>query len=115
MKSGIKQGDVLSPALFSLLTAVLVEHVRVENPDLRVFLYADDTLVWVPGGHPGVRPKVDQLMSLLGEYGDVSGYRLNGAKCAIVPQGWEPDEWPQEMAGLAMDKKATYLGVWLGR
>ena len=114
-KSGIKQGDVLSPALFSLLTAVLVEKLRAQDPGLRAFLYADDTLIWVPGTPAEVEPKVRELLGLLVEYGEVSGYRLNRTKCAIVPQGWDEEDWPKEVAGLSVAKKTRYLGVWLGQ
>ena len=106
---------MLSPALFSLLTAVLVERLWAQDPELRAVLYADDTLIWVPGGPAEVEPKMRELLGLLVEYGEVSGYHLNRATCAIVPQGWDAEEWPEEVAGLTVAKKARYLGVWLGQ
>ena len=53
--SGIKQGDTLSPTRFSLLTALLVHKIKVRFPEMRGFLYADDTLVFIPGPLPTVQ------------------------------------------------------------
>ena len=42
--TGIKQGDTLSPTIFSLLTAVLIRKVLHRFPQVQLFLFADDTL-----------------------------------------------------------------------
>ena len=50
-KRGIKQSDTLSPALFSLMTTLLVDDLQKKCPQAVPHLYGDDTLIWIPGGH----------------------------------------------------------------
>ena len=83
----IKQGDTLSPTIFSLLTAVLIWKVLVEFPQVQSFLFADDTLFVIPGTPGQVRTALESLLLLLQQYGEVSGCWLNMDKCGVVFQG----------------------------
>ena len=42
-RSGIKQGDTLSPTLSSFLIALLIHKIKQHFPNMQSFLYADDT------------------------------------------------------------------------
>ena len=112
--SGIKQGDTLSPTLFSLLTALLVHKIKLRFPEMRSFLYADDTLVFIPGSLPTVRQGLQGLRELLTHYGDVSGYKLNMRKCGVVLQGIEWNSTEATISGFHIRHKVKYLGTWLG-
>ena len=59
--SGFKQGNTLSPTLFSLLTALLVHKIKLRFPEMRSFLYADDTLVFIPCSLPTVQQGLQGL------------------------------------------------------
>ena len=105
---------MLSPTIFLLLTAVLISKVRQQLPHVESFLFADDTLFFIPGTPSQVKATLQTLLGLLRSYGDVSGYRLNIDKCGIVCQG--PDALPPGtvLYGVRVRTKVKYLGAWLG-
>ena len=112
--SGIEQGDTLSPTLFSLLTALLVHKIKLRFPEMRSFLYADDTLVFIPGSLPTVRQGLQGLRELLTHYGEVSGYKLNRRKCGVVLQGIEWNITEVTISGFNIQRNMKYLGTLLG-
>ena len=48
-KGEIRQGDSLSPAMYAMITAVLCVMLQKALPVATRLLYADDTLLWIPG------------------------------------------------------------------
>ena len=114
LRSGIKQGDTLSPTIFLLLTGVLISRVKQRLPRVESFLFADDTLFFILGTPAQVKATLQTLLGLLRNYREVSRYRLNIDKCGIVCQG--PDALPQGIVlyGVKVHTKVKYLGTWLG-
>ena len=74
---GIRQGDTLSPTLFVLLTTILCREISRKFDDVKPFLYADDTLVWVPGGPQEVIAKLRKLKVVMSDYGKYTGHEPN--------------------------------------
>ena len=90
-EGGIKLGDTLSPAIYALVTTILVMALRKKVPGITQLLYADGALVWIPEGRAAVQRTRDQLMAAMKEYGDFLGQRLNVDKCEallVYPTGY---------------------------
>ena len=50
---GIKQVDTLSPAIYALVTTSLIQALKKKVPGIKMYLYADDTMIWIQGIRPG--------------------------------------------------------------
>ena len=70
---GIRQGDTLSPTIFVLLTTVLCREMARSFQEVQLFLYADDTLVWVPGTPREVQTNLSKLKVIMKDYGTCTG------------------------------------------
>jgi hypothetical protein len=92
-KQGLRQGDPLSPLLFTIATDVLAELFaiadrqevlksnRLLQPHHRISLYADDVVIFV-------EPKLQELTSvrlLLQSFGEASGLFTNFQKSSMIP------------------------------
>ena len=105
----------MSSTIFSLLTASLIQKVLCRFPQVQSFVFADDTLLFIPGTPQQVRTTLQALIAFLEEYGEVSGYRLSKGRCGVVFQG--PNRLPQciLLFGVKVCTKVKYLGTWLGQ
>ncbi|QQP41899.1 Putative RNA-directed DNA polymerase from transposon BS, partial [Caligus rogercresseyi] len=91
IKYGVRQGSVLGPLLFILLTADLPDYLRVAvNPEaqLEVLLYADDTSIVISA------PSWEQVDFAMGSaskaleaYSNINGLHLNVVKTQTLRLG----------------------------
>mmetsp|Transcript_10616 Transcript_10616/g.18827 ORF Transcript_10616/g.18827 Transcript_10616/m.18827 type:complete len:155 (-) Transcript_10616:713-1177(-) len=88
---GIREGDTPFPALFALITALLCRKLEQHMPGVRMFLYADNSLLWIEGPPQEVSRAVAELKDIIREYGDYTGQQFNLWKCSAILQGeWGP-------------------------
>ena len=112
-RSGARQGDPLSPALFSALTLALVYDVSRLHADVEILLYADDILLLFRGSGRRTVGNVEAMLYVLGIFGHYSGLTINrGKSYALVKT--RSRECPTHIAGLQVQQKLKYLGVLLG-
>ena len=107
--SGIRQGDPLSPALFSLLTTFLVYDMQRLRIKLFILLYADDIILGFTGKGAGAIFDAKTAMYALSIFGYFSGLKVNPAKSFVL---YKPTllDTPTSVAGLEVKKKTEVLG-----
>ena len=106
--SGIRQGDQLSPIMFSLLTSVICFILRPYGAG--IWLYSDDALIRLL--RPGAVLETD-LQSLLAEFeafGEYTGLCLNLEKTRLLLQGLDR----ARLAGIKVEPHVRYLGAQVG-
>ena len=108
----------MSTTLFSLPTTLLVDDLQKKCPRAVPYLYADDTLIWIPGGRRQALARLKRVREVLYKYSLVSGYKLNMHKCKLLPQRWSFEETDLnesgEHQGIKVVQRVEYLGTWLG-
>ena len=111
--SGVRQGDPLSPALFSVLTLALFYAIKRLHCQVEVLLYADDILLMIKGSGSRTRADLRAVMYELSLYGYFLGLRINHQKTyALVKDS--AGRAPKTIAGIEVKKSLRYLGVQLG-
>ena len=76
-------------------------------------LYADDLLVWIPGGGDEALQRAETAMQLLKEFGQYSGLRVNRDKSFAILKR-TTGSLPTHYVGLAVKENVRYLGVLIG-
>ncbi|KAM2004953.1 hypothetical protein FF1_000090 [Malus domestica] len=133
---GLRQGDPLSPFLFTLVVDVLSRmiekaqgnhlikglRVGVDNVEISHLQFADDTIFFL-NGH---EENWNNLLLLLDLFGKVSGLKINKTKCSLVginsdcekiyrlasSWGCEVGAWPMSYLGLPLGGKPKSIKFW---
>ena len=81
LKSGARQGCLLSPLLFNIILGVLATAIREEKEikgihirkEVKLSLFADDMILYIENPKDITR----KSLQLINEYSKVSGYKIN--------------------------------------
>ena len=113
-RAGTRQGDPLSPALFSLVASFVIFPLQDLGPVLTVMMYADDLIIFFDGrANPQLLKRVWEVVS---QFGQFSGLKVNLNKTAAIVRDCGGMEWAKCFRDIGVDVKnfVKYLGVRLG-
>ena len=113
-RAGTRQGDPLSPALFSLLASFVIFPLQDLDPGLTFMMYADDLVIILDGrAKPKLRGKIWTVVSCFGQF---SRLKVNLNKTAAIVRNCGGPAWAKCFGDIRVDVKnfVKYLGVGLG-
>ena len=85
LRSGTRQGCLLSPLLFNIVLQVLatairgvkeIQGIQIGKEEVKLSLFADDIILYLENPKDSIRT----LLELIHEFGKVSGYKINTQK-----------------------------------
>ena len=114
---GLAQGSGLSPIIFLLAMSRLgyviensneLQGVSYNGFEKRYDMAADDTVIFLKG----TKRNIDELLSILEAFYEVSGLKINYNKSVIIPVGqWDPGEKLDGVDSFKWENSVHYLGV----
>ena len=114
-RAGTRQGDLLSPALFSLVVSFVVFPLQDLDPGLTIMMYADDLIIFFSDGraNPQLLGEVWKVVSCFGHF---LGLKINLNKTAAIVRNCGGQEWAKCFGDIGVEVKnfVKYLGVHLG-
>ena len=89
--AGTRQGDPLSPALFSLVASFVIFLLQDLDPGLTVMMYVDDLIIFLDGqANPQLLGKIRTVVSC---FGQLSGLKGNLNKTAAIVRNCGGPAW----------------------
>jgi hypothetical protein len=85
LKSGTRQGCLLSPYLFNIVLEILaraiwhqqkIKGIQIGKEEVKMSLFADDMIVYVSDPKNSTR----ELLNLINSFSEVAGYKINSNK-----------------------------------
>ena len=85
LRSGTRQGCLLSPLLFNIVLEVLatairavkeIKGIQIGKEEVKLSLFADDMILYLENPKDATR----KLLELINEFGKVTGYKINTQK-----------------------------------
>ena len=114
LRSGIKQGCLLSPLFFNIVLEVLATAIREEKEikgiqigkEVKLSLFADDMILYIENSKDNIR----KLLELISEFSKVSGYKINTQKSlSFLYTNNEKSE--KSIPFTTATKRIKYLGI----
>ena len=119
LKSGTRQGCLLSPLIFNIVLEVLATAIREEKEikgikigkeELKFSLFADDMILYIENPKDSTR----KLLELINDYSKVAGYKINTQKslaCLYTNNEKTEREIKETIPVSIATKIMKYLGI----
>ena len=116
IRSGVLQGSLISPQLYSVFIDDVAEAINdagianglpLGGRQYRLLLYADDIVLM-----SNSRRAMQAMLDICSRHASLNRYRYGVAKCELLASAPIPDTQPLTLSGLplAVSKRFTYLG-----